>query len=392
MPSLEKQKVIRIPPFGVEVEFQIVDPKTFQLSPKVCDVISQVPSSWHGGYPSITSDVHKCILEGKTAICKTLDEARQQLQTLHRMAYAGAKSSNVLLCGGGVHPFSDSGSQPIIDCPRYNRLRIKRGSKWENAVVFGLHVHVGISAETSLFRVFNTFRYVVPNLIALTANSPFWQRKLTTYASNRLRIYSRVLTVGLPPVVENWAAYEGWMRKNSKLSVLKERDIYWDIRPRKTLGTLEVRFMDMPYTLERTIQTVCIILGIIAAINSVGASWLNHCVCTESELQENRSVAIREGMSGSFRFFGKQVRASDSTLNVLATLEDLEFEDSQIQSGINAITQATKKGQTFQSEIIDSWRERGNEFEQLVASLCTSLCDFERTICSGMGKTYYYHP
>jgi len=50
-------------------------------------------------------------------------------------------------------------------------------------LIFGCHVHIGISDREAAIRVMNRSRLWLPPLLALAANSPFWLGVDTGYAS-----------------------------------------------------------------------------------------------------------------------------------------------------------------------------------------------------------------
>ena len=79
----------------------------------------------------------------------------------------------MLLAATGTHPWSPWQEQQIIDTEHYRR--VAEGLQyvaWRNNT-FSLHVHVGIRGADRAVRVCDRLRPVLPELLALSANSPF---------------------------------------------------------------------------------------------------------------------------------------------------------------------------------------------------------------------------
>ena len=94
-------------------------------------------------------------------------------------------------------------------------------------------------------------RYV-PHLIALSASSPFIRGEDTGFQSARLNSITAFPLSGRAPFLLTWHDFELHFEKLSCLGVVQSmKDIYWDIRPKPEFGTVEVRVMDTPLTLEK---------------------------------------------------------------------------------------------------------------------------------------------
>jgi carboxylate-amine ligase len=92
----------------------------------------------------------------------------------------------------------------------------------------------------------------LPHMVALAANSPFWQGIDTGLASCRVVLYQLVPHAGIPPALGRWKDFRNYYTVMSDCGAIASlKDIKWDIRPRPDFGTLEFRICDMPHTLER---------------------------------------------------------------------------------------------------------------------------------------------
>ena len=94
-------------------------------------------------------------------------------------------------------------------------------------------------------------RYV-PHFIALAASSPYVQGVDTGFASARLNSVAAFPMSGRAPHVLTWDAFKAYFDKMHATGVIESmKDFYWDIRPKPEFGTIEVRVMDTPLTVQR---------------------------------------------------------------------------------------------------------------------------------------------
>src|SRR3990172_2479460 len=156
---------------AVEEEFAIVDPETLDLSNRFEEVHARAagtPLEEHLVGGLIASEV-----EIRTGRCETfadvpgvMAERRSQLQSL-------VEPMGVLLGATGTHPWADWKEQRIIDTPHYRRNdELLRYVVWRNNT-FGFHVHVAINGPDRVIAVPNGLRNLLPELLALSASSPF---------------------------------------------------------------------------------------------------------------------------------------------------------------------------------------------------------------------------
>src|SRR5206468_12203258 len=86
---------------------------------------------------------------------------------------------DVALASTGTHPWSRWQDQRIIDTPHYRRNNeILQYAVWRNNS-FGIHAHIGIRGADRAIAVCNAFRNVLPELLALSASSPFLEDCVT---------------------------------------------------------------------------------------------------------------------------------------------------------------------------------------------------------------------
>jgi carboxylate-amine ligase len=149
-----------------------------------------------------------------------------------------------LFCAG-THPFAQWSTQQLTRSEHYDEL-IERTQWWgRQMLIWGVHVHVGVSHRDKVFPILNSLLLSYPHLLALSASSPMWSGSDTGYASNRALMFQQLPTAGLPFQFENWGEFERYVHDQMKTGVFEQLGgMHWDIRPAPKWGTIEVRICD----------------------------------------------------------------------------------------------------------------------------------------------------
>src|SRR2546429_8897919 len=95
------------------------------------------------------------------------------------------------LSSTGAHPWSPWWEQRIIDTEHYKRLEHDLGYVARRNNTFSLHVHVGIRGADRAIAVCDRARQVLPELLAISANSPFLDGFDSGLASARSQIFTK---------------------------------------------------------------------------------------------------------------------------------------------------------------------------------------------------------
>jgi carboxylate-amine ligase len=250
--------------FGVEEEFCIIDKDSYKLKNSIYEFLNRIPSKIYKEY--IKSDLHECILEISTRIHSHIQECFIELTELRSLLKKIAGDMGCCLISSGVHPFSPASEAKLIYNPRYERLT-EMGGLLAEGVHFGMHLHIGVDDEVDRIRVLNMMRYFIPEIIAVSVNSPCYEGILTGYQSTRLMRYDPTPTVGIPEKLGNCNDFENYITRMNKYGVEEPRDVYWDIRLRPELKTLEFRVMDSQIDANSTIMIVSFILLLFKYLN-----------------------------------------------------------------------------------------------------------------------------
>lgn len=244
--------------FGIELEIQIVNTHDYDLTKAASDLMRLVKDQKVPG--DIKLEITESMIELATGICTNYHQALTDLGVLRDVLVTAAEKLNIGLCGGGTHAFQQWSDRQISDEPRFHYISELYGYLAKQFTVFGQHVHIGCpDADSSLFLLHSLSRYI-PHLIALSASSPFVQGMDTGFHSARLNSVFAFPMSGRAPFTLAWSGFEEYFSKMISTGVIKSmKDFYWDIRPKPNFGTVEVRVMDTPLSIEKAAAIACYI-------------------------------------------------------------------------------------------------------------------------------------
>jgi carboxylate-amine ligase len=229
---------------GVEEEYQIIDPESRGLSPHGEGVLRRARQTLGEG--EVVPELHASQIEALTPVCSTLSEVRAELLRLRRAVIEAAEGEGARIAAASTHPFSHWQEQPVTPKERYRRIVEREQQLAEEQVVFGFHVHVGLSDREAAVQVMNRLRVWLAPLLALSANSPFWLGEDTGYASYRTQIWDRLPTTGPPAPFASLAEHDALVRALVETGGAGDvAQIYWDIRLPEKFETVEIRVADV---------------------------------------------------------------------------------------------------------------------------------------------------
>jgi len=282
---------------GVELELQLVETRGCDLTRAASDLIALVERRPHPG--EIKPEITESMIEVASGIQHRHDALAAELLAIRDVLGAAAEKLNVLVCGGGAHPFQHWTERRIYDRPRFKRLSDLYGYLAKQFTVFGQHIHIGCPhGDDALYLVHALGRYV-PHFVALSASSPYSQGDDTRFESARSNAVSAFPLSGRAPFVLRWSGFNEYFAKMRRLGIVESmKDFYWDIRPKPEYGTVEIRVCDTPLTVERA-----------AALAAYAQTLARHLLIERPmQLSEdllltygyNRFQACRFGFDGDF--------------------------------------------------------------------------------------------
>ena len=228
---------------GVEWELQLVDRETRELTSGATEILDELGGGRE--HPTAKKELLQSTIEVITGVCRSVPEAMADLQsTLDQVAPLAAARGLGLMCSG-THPVTSWQTQQVSHDPRYEKLVDDMQWLARRMQIFGVHVHVGVRSPDKAIAMVNALSAYIPHFLALSASSPYWVGADTGLASARSKVFEGLPTAGLPQQLDDWAQFESYMEtliKTRTISSIKE--VWWDIRPHPTYGTVELRIAD----------------------------------------------------------------------------------------------------------------------------------------------------
>lgn len=280
---------------GVEEELCIVDATSGELVPRIEEVMSRLPAELS---EAVSYELFQSVLETKTPACSTVAEVERHLRSLRNRVGSWTAACGASLACAGTHPFSRYVDQKITDQERYRH--VIETLRWiaEREVIFGQHVHVGVPGPEEAIVAHNRLAEYAPLLLALSANSPFWQGRDTGFESTRVKIFETFPRAGLPPAFGAYEEFEDYVDLMVEAGAMDDYTYcWWDVRPHPRIGTIELRVLDAQTSITAasslTALTQCIV---VRALDQEGP-----LVPYARELaMENKWRAARHGLDASF--------------------------------------------------------------------------------------------
>src|SRR5689334_19865113 len=229
---------------AVEEEFALLDPETLSLVNRFEDLKAAAASTDFNEH--LVGELIASEAEMRTGKCGDFAEAAARMVERRGQLHGLARELGFQLGSVGTHPWSRWQDQRIIDTPHYRRNdELLRYVVWRNNT-FGFHVHVGIRGADRAVAVCNGLRGYLPELLALSASSPFVEGVYSYLHSARTQTFTRMFPrCGVPDVYDGWGGYEAYVRVLYETGSIDEHtQIWWSVRPHLVYPTVEIRIAD----------------------------------------------------------------------------------------------------------------------------------------------------
>ncbi|WP_278763607.1 glutamate--cysteine ligase [Corynebacterium argentoratense] len=241
------------PTVGIEYELALIDSEgqLVNRAQAVIDAASPMLAKGEVEVPRLEREFLANTVEVVTGVCDTIPQAMKQIRGGVRAVAEAAEGEGLAVWSAGSHPFAQWEDQEVSDKGTYSEI-IERTQFWgRQMLIWGLHVHVGVSEQRRVWPIINALMVKFPHLLALSASSPAWNGVDTGYASNRTMLYQQLPTADIPYTFRSWAEYEDYMEQQGRSGVTSHTgSMHFDIRPAVEYGTVEVRVCDAPASLD----------------------------------------------------------------------------------------------------------------------------------------------
>lgn len=243
---------------GIEEELFVLDAETLEPAPTPPGVLDG---------ERFKAELFASMLELNTRVSRDVAEAVAELAELRREARRRLRGHGLELAAAATWPTGIAAEQEIAPKEPLRRFADYAGSSARRQLCSGLHVHVGVGSPRECMGRLEAVLPWLPLVLAVSANSPYFERVETGLASTRAELLALLPRSGAPPA---FADYEAWARFAESLVELGLADdlmrLWWDVRPHPRLGTLEVRMPDQPTRLAVTAALAALAQALVAAV------------------------------------------------------------------------------------------------------------------------------
>ena len=148
-------------------------------------------------------------------------------------------------------------------------------------------------------RALDGLREELPLLLALSANSPFWQGRDSGLASARTPVFQAFPRTGTPRAFGSYEAYVEAVDVLIRCDAIPEPTfLWWDARLQPRLGTIEIRIMDAQTRVRDTAALTALVQCLVRR-EALGRDEDREPLAPEV-VEENRFLASRDGMDAKF--------------------------------------------------------------------------------------------
>jgi carboxylate-amine ligase len=267
--------------FGVEEELLIVDPET-GMPLALADVILPgllPPAPETGRVVATQRPVHEDAgfsfelkleqIETQTPPCLDYTELLRQLRQGRSLADQAAKAHGARVAALATSPRGSA--THTTPSPRYVTMQERFGLTVRNQLTCGFHVHTFVESAEEGVAVMDRIRDKLAVLIALSANSPYWNGAETGFESYRTQAWNRWPGSGPTMIFGSLPVYRRVVTRLVESGVLLDEGmIYFDARLCRHHPTVEVRVADVCLRAE---DAGLIAVLVRALVESAGREW-----------------------------------------------------------------------------------------------------------------------
>lgn len=289
---------------GVEVELQLVDRETHELSPKAPQLLHR----WSGP-PTVQPEIFQSMIELSTGVCRDAAHAEADLRATAERLLPIARGLGLRFIATGTHPSARYTERKLFPADRYHGLIARNQWIARRLQIFGLHVHIGMESPETAIAIQNELLHDLALLLAVSTSSPFWEGDNTGLASSRVTVFEALPTGGSPQLVHDWNEFCELVETLQRAEAITSlKDLWWDIRPSPRYGTIEIRICDGLATLRETADIVALAQALAKRAGARVAAGQGRTFPPMWRVRENKWRASRHGMDASL------VIADDGTI------------------------------------------------------------------------------
>ncbi|MBC8318540.1 MAG: YbdK family carboxylate-amine ligase [Desulfobulbaceae bacterium] len=279
---------------GVELEIQLLDPVTLDLTLQAPKLLEKVEPALQG---QIKAEFIQSMVEICTPVCQNMTEAADNLSFLGKHLEALASECGCVLFASSLHPYARISDRKISPGTRYSEIMEDLQLAGRRMITQALHVHIGLPDQHTAIQVCDAIRPYLPLFLALTTSSPFFDNEDTGFHSYRSNLFPCLPRTGIPDTLGNWDNFQKLVLILNQATLLNGiKEIWWDVRPHPDFGTIEIRICDLPSNFNQIISMVALIQALVVKL----AGSRTHDFPAREIMMHNKWNAARYGLDGTF--------------------------------------------------------------------------------------------
>jgi len=253
---------------GVEEELLLVDPDTGRPSA----IAGTALSRWAAAHPDgggdgpggmVEEEFQQEQIETDTRPCTSMEDLAQQVCSQRAEASEAARAAGGELAALATTPMEVVPT--LTPKARYRKMVREYGLTAAEALSCGVHVHVEVDGDDEGVAVLDRIRGWLPVLLALTANSPFYQGQDSGYESFRSQIWNRWPSAGPTELFGSAQAYRDTIDDLVATgAVLDVGMVYFDARLAAAYPTVEIRVGDVCQHPDDTVLLAALCRGLVS--------------------------------------------------------------------------------------------------------------------------------
>ena len=217
----------------------LLEPDRWSLAFRSDEVLAALPAELRD---RVTLETHAAVMEIATGVHRRIGDAVTELVQLRERVARALPAQGLRAAVAGTHPCAQAGDTVLSSHPRYRQIGDSMRVLARREPTLATHVHVGVSSSDRAIRLLNRLRAHLPLLLALSANSPFWQGRHTGFASTRTTLFDAFPRSGLPRGFRDYADWVATVERLLRSGAIPDPSfLWWDVRLQPRYGTVEVR-------------------------------------------------------------------------------------------------------------------------------------------------------
>jgi carboxylate-amine ligase len=281
---------------GLEEELVLVDRRSSLPVGVAADLVDRV------GDPRVKPELMACQAEIATTVHHDAEGAVDELRSC-RALVASACGPDVAPIATPVHPLVDG---PVALAPTERAARL--GARYPEAIgrqlVSSLQIHLAFGDADCTLGVYHRLRDLLPELAALAGAAPFAGGRDTGLCSMRPVLASLLPRQGVPPALTSWEELAASLSWGAAGQLLDVSEWWWELRPHVAYGTLELRVLDVPATVDRARALARLVHALGARLADLHHHGVPHLPAATWRIEENRWSALRRGVRGELLDLG----------------------------------------------------------------------------------------